>query len=101
MKLQKVYFFWICPDMNSFEWFQVLLKDLERLLRGAGKQDLLDYNIYLSRGWDKNQVCNWQYRVKSNIKNNFVKNFFLPGYNFNAYNSMVSFNIFSLSNLNN
>ncbi|BGP13351.1 hypothetical protein JCM10213_005803 [Rhodosporidiobolus nylandii] len=29
LALQKVYFFWICRDYNSFEWFQSLLYALE------------------------------------------------------------------------
>lgn len=29
MKLKKVYFYWICPDTHSFEWFQSLLQHLE------------------------------------------------------------------------
>ena len=56
MKLRKVYFFWICPDMNSFEWFQVLLNDLERQLIVLGKEGFLEYNIFLSRGWNNIQV---------------------------------------------
>ena len=30
LKLQKVFFVWICRDASSFEWFQNLLADLER-----------------------------------------------------------------------
>ena len=56
MKLKKVLFFWICPEMKAFEWFQSLLKDLERQLRAANREDLLEYHIYLSRGWNKAQV---------------------------------------------
>jgi NADPH oxidase len=29
MRLKKVYFFWICPEMEAFEWFQSLLSSLE------------------------------------------------------------------------
>ena len=25
-KIEKAYFFWICSDMTSFEWFQTLLQ---------------------------------------------------------------------------
>lgn len=27
--VKKVYFFWICPDTNAFEWFTDLLQYLE------------------------------------------------------------------------
>lgn len=27
-KIEKAYFFWICRDMTSFEWFQSLLRGL-------------------------------------------------------------------------
>ena len=56
MKLQKVFLFWICPNTNSFEWFAHLLKDLEHQMTEAGTAGFLDYNIYLTRGWDANQV---------------------------------------------
>ena len=56
MKLQKVYVYWICPDTNAFEWFADLLKSLEDQMAQAGKQNFLIYNIYLTRGWDSNQV---------------------------------------------
>ena len=52
MKLQKVYFFWICPNVEAFEWFGNLLKSMEHQLRDVRKEAFLDYNIYLTRGWD-------------------------------------------------
>lgn len=27
-KIEKAYFFWICRDMTSFEWFQSLLRGI-------------------------------------------------------------------------
>ena len=33
MKIKKVYFFWICPDTNAFEWFSDLLQSLEQQVR--------------------------------------------------------------------
>jgi len=63
MKLQKVYFFWICPDTNAFEWFQDLLKQMEHQLAEAGRADFLDYNIYLTRGWDTNQVKQFLHHI--------------------------------------
>ena len=56
LKLKKVYFFWICPDFGAFEWFQEMLAQVENDLLGIGKTDFLEYHIYLSRGWDANQV---------------------------------------------
>lgn len=58
MKLQKVYFYWICPDTNAFEWFSDVLKYMEKQMAEAGKSDFLNYNIYLTRGWGKNEAMN-------------------------------------------
>ena len=57
MKLTKVYLYWICPDTMAFEWFADLLRSLEDQMTEAGRSDLLDYNIYLTRGWNPKQVC--------------------------------------------
>lgn len=32
--LEKVYFYWLCPSMHSFEWFRDLLINIERQLSG-------------------------------------------------------------------
>eukprot|EP00794_Sanderia_malayensis_P000504 gene504-1151_t len=58
MKVTKVYFFWICPDTNAFEWFTDLLQSLEQQMEEKGMQDFLEYNIYLTRGWDQNEARN-------------------------------------------
>ncbi|XP_065179152.1 cytochrome b-245 heavy chain-like [Sycon ciliatum] len=58
LKLQKVYVYWICPDTQAFEWFADLLKTLEDQLIENGMADFLDYNIYLTRGWDQNMAKN-------------------------------------------
>jgi len=47
-KVEKVYFFWICRDMTSFEWFQTLLKELEDDMKETGEQ-FLNINIYLTQ----------------------------------------------------
>lgn len=57
-RLKKVYFFWICPDTSSFEWFTDLLSHLEQQMVEAGCVNFLEYNIYLTRGWDTNQARN-------------------------------------------
>ena len=56
MKLRKVYFYWICPDTNAFEWFADLLKHMEQQMTDANMPEFLSYNIFLTRGWDANQV---------------------------------------------
>ncbi len=54
--LNKVFFFWICPNMNTFEWFGSLLKDLEQDMNTANRPDLLEYKIYLTKGWSLNEA---------------------------------------------
>nr|CAB3235208.1 predicted NADPH oxidase 2 [Phallusia mammillata] len=54
--LKKVYFFWICPETHAFEWFGDMLSHLEQQLSEIGRQDLIEYNIYLTRGWDAKQA---------------------------------------------
>lgn len=56
MKTTKVYFYWICPDTNAFEWFSDLLRHLEQQMKERGQEGLLNYNIYLTRGWNAKQV---------------------------------------------
>jgi predicted ferric reductase len=48
INLRKVYFYWICSTIDSFEWFGHLLQDLERK---SLMQNFLEYKIYLTRGW--------------------------------------------------
>ena len=52
-ELNKVYFFWICPSIDTFEWFGEMLKNLEDELDASGQNlnNLLEYKIYLTRGW--------------------------------------------------
>ncbi|XP_070567418.1 cytochrome b-245 heavy chain-like [Ptychodera flava] len=58
LKLKKIYFYWICPDTKSFEWFTELLIRLDQEMIEQGKANFLDYNIFLTRGWDANQARN-------------------------------------------
>jgi len=58
LRIKKVYFYWICPDTNAFEWFADLLQSLEQQMIERGKNDFLDYNIYLTRGWGKGDARN-------------------------------------------
>ena len=64
MKVQKVYFYWICPDTNAFEWFSDLLKYLEEQMAESGKRGFLEYKIYLTRGWGVDQVNNQGVNIK-------------------------------------
>lgn len=58
LKLKKVYFFWICPDTNAFEWFSEMLDAIEKHMTEQGRADFLQYNIYLTRGWNTKQAKN-------------------------------------------
>lgn len=51
MKLKKIYFFWICASIDTFEWFGHLLYDLEHKMKRKTEKSLLEYKIYLTRGW--------------------------------------------------
>ncbi|GFR60063.1 cytochrome b-245 heavy chain [Elysia marginata] len=58
VSLQHVHLFWVCPDTSSFEWFQGLLRDLERQMRQRDTTELLSVSVYLTRGWNANQARN-------------------------------------------
>ncbi len=51
IKLKKIYFFWVCPSIDTFEWFGILLQELEIEMKKKHKEDLLEYKLYLTRGW--------------------------------------------------
>jgi NADPH oxidase len=50
-KLRKVFFFWVCPSIDTFEWFGVLLQDLEKEMIEKADHSLLEYKLYVTRGW--------------------------------------------------
>ncbi|PIK50845.1 hypothetical protein BSL78_12270 [Apostichopus japonicus] len=56
--LQKVYFFWVCSDTHSFEWFNHQLSELEQCLTEMGRNNFLDYAVCLTRGWSLSQAKN-------------------------------------------
>ncbi|XP_064628369.1 cytochrome b-245 heavy chain-like [Lineus longissimus] len=58
MKVQKVYFYWICPDTSAFEWFSDLLSSMEQKMAEQGKTGFFESHIFLTRGWDPNQARN-------------------------------------------
>lgn len=51
LKIQKVYFFWICRDEKAFEWFTDLLRYLEIQMEEMNMKNFVEYHIYLT-GWD-------------------------------------------------
>ena len=57
-KLTQIYFFWVCPQPQSFEWFATLLKTIEKALQDEGCPDLIKYEIYLTRGWTAAEARN-------------------------------------------
>jgi hypothetical protein len=56
LALQTVYLYWVCPDMHAFEWFQELLQNLETQMCDRGEPSFIHHHIYLTRGWDNDQV---------------------------------------------
>lgn len=56
MPLKHVYLFWVCPDMHAFEWFRQLLQSLESQMSEQGNHNFMSHSIYLTRGWDSQQV---------------------------------------------
>ena len=54
--LQKVRFLQLCPDTHAFKLFGDVLLHLEDHLTEAGRRELINYNIYITRGWSANQA---------------------------------------------
>lgn len=48
----QIYFYWLCPETQAFEWFADLLQSLERQMMEKDMKDFLSYNIYLTRWKD-------------------------------------------------
>lgn len=51
----QIYFYWLCPETQAFEWFADLLQSLEGQMTEKGMTDFLSYNIYLTR-WKEAEV---------------------------------------------
>lgn len=51
----QIYFYWLCPETQAFEWFADLLQSLEGQMTEKGMTDFLSYNIYLTR-WKETEV---------------------------------------------
>jgi len=55
--IDKVYFYWICRDKNSFEWFSNMLAALER----ENVNNFLEINTYLTGALSPDEVRNVMY----------------------------------------
>lgn len=51
----QIYFYWLCPETEAFEWFADLLQSLEGQMAEKSMTDFLSYNIYLTR-WKETEV---------------------------------------------
>lgn len=51
----QIYFYWLCPETQAFEWFADLLQSLENQMAEKEMTDFLSYNIYLTR-WKDTEV---------------------------------------------
>ncbi|KAJ8409873.1 hypothetical protein AAFF_G00209140 [Aldrovandia affinis] len=55
---KKIYFYWLCPETQAFEWFADLLQSLEGQMQEKGMTDFLSYNIYLTR-WKETEAAHF------------------------------------------
>ncbi|XP_029452906.1 NADPH oxidase 3 [Rhinatrema bivittatum] len=58
LKLEKVYFYWLCRDTCAFEWFADLLLSLEAQLLEKGRAHFLSYHLFLTN-WDESQATHF------------------------------------------
>ncbi|CAK6980106.1 cytochrome b-245 heavy chain [Scomber scombrus] len=56
---KKIYFYWLCPETEAFEWFADLLQVLENQMTEKGVTDFLSYNIYLTR-WKETEAAHFR-----------------------------------------
>ncbi|KAJ8350435.1 hypothetical protein SKAU_G00255650 [Synaphobranchus kaupii] len=56
---KKIYFYWLCPETQAFEWFADLLKSLEGQMLEKNMADFLSYNIYLTR-WKETEAAHFR-----------------------------------------
>ncbi|KAM3857061.1 NADPH oxidase 2-like [Diretmus argenteus] len=57
--LKKIYFYWLCPETQAFEWFADLLQSLEGQMTEKNMADFLSYNIYLTR-WKETEAAHFR-----------------------------------------
>ncbi|RGB38977.1 ferric reductase NAD binding domain-containing protein [Rhizophagus diaphanus] len=63
-KLSKVYFFWVCRDYDSFEWFQSLLSAIEE----QDIEQFIETHIYLTGRLRHSEVGNILVNDDGNVK---------------------------------
>uniref|UniRef100_UPI0037E7D25D cytochrome b-245 heavy chain n=1 Tax=Semicossyphus pulcher TaxID=241346 RepID=UPI0037E7D25D len=56
---KKIYFYWLCPETQAFEWFADLLQSLEGQMTEKDMTDFLSYNIYLTR-WKEAEAAHFR-----------------------------------------
>ncbi|XP_017314300.1 cytochrome b-245 heavy chain [Ictalurus punctatus] len=56
---KKIYFYWLCPETQAFEWFADLLQSLERQMGEKSMSGFLNYNIYLTR-WKETEAAHFR-----------------------------------------
>uniref|UniRef100_A0A665W110 NADPH oxidase 2 n=1 Tax=Echeneis naucrates TaxID=173247 RepID=A0A665W110_ECHNA len=56
---QEIYFYWLCPETQAFEWFADLLQSLEGQMAEKAMTDFLSYNIYLTR-WKETEAAHFR-----------------------------------------
>uniref|UniRef100_A0A7N5ZTB6 FAD-binding FR-type domain-containing protein n=1 Tax=Anabas testudineus TaxID=64144 RepID=A0A7N5ZTB6_ANATE len=56
---KKIYFYWLCPETEAFEWFADLLQSLEGQMAEKSMTDFLSYNIYLTR-WKETEAAHFR-----------------------------------------
>ncbi|XP_019967097.1 cytochrome b-245 heavy chain isoform X2 [Paralichthys olivaceus] len=56
---KKIYFYWLCPETQAFEWFADLLQSLEGQMTEKGMTDFLSNHIYLTR-WKETEAANFR-----------------------------------------
>uniref|UniRef100_A0A8C1YCI9 Cytochrome b-245, beta polypeptide (chronic granulomatous disease) n=1 Tax=Cyprinus carpio TaxID=7962 RepID=A0A8C1YCI9_CYPCA len=61
---KKIYFYWLCPETQAFEWFADLLQSLERQMTEKDMRDFLSYNIYLTR-WKDTEAAHFRVQYEA------------------------------------
>ncbi|XP_028816035.1 NADPH oxidase 1 isoform X2 [Denticeps clupeoides] len=56
LRTRKIYFYWLCRETHSFEWFADLLQGLEKEMEERGMGNFLTYKLYLT-GWDQSHAA--------------------------------------------
>uniref|UniRef100_A0A4W4DU28 FAD-binding FR-type domain-containing protein n=1 Tax=Electrophorus electricus TaxID=8005 RepID=A0A4W4DU28_ELEEL len=61
-KLQRLYFVWVCRELNSFYWFAELLCGLHRKLWEQNRPDYLNIRLYLTTAQELQNLTDEKYR---------------------------------------